>query len=79
MNGGTVPLRYFPSMWRIKDWSNIQQITSTKKPNIDKNIMMETLSEEFKPLGLENYEFQNRQNKKMNWTFSHVQPINIPI
>ena len=28
---------------------------------------------------LEIYEFENRQNKNNNWTFSHVQPINTPI
>ena len=28
-----VALRYFPSMWRIKNWSNKEQINFTHKPN----------------------------------------------
>ena len=40
---------------------------------------MKALSEEFKPIGMRNYEFENRQNKNTNWIFSHVQQINISV
>ena len=72
-------LRYFPSMRRIKNWSNKQQMSSTKSPLCLINILIKTLSEEFKPVVLESYEFEKRQNKHSNWTLSHIQPIDIPI
>ena len=40
---------------------------------------METLSEHFKPVILESYDFQKRKIKNNNWTVSHVRPINTPI
>ena len=40
---------------------------------------MEILSEEPKPIALENYEFENRQNMHIDWNFSHGQPVNNPI
>ena len=40
---------------------------------------METLSKEFIPIALEIFEFENRHNKNINWTFSNVQPIENPI
>ena len=45
---------------------------------IGKKVSTETLSEEVKPVAFENYEFETLQ-KRINWTFSHVQPINILI
>ena len=33
-----------------------------KSPNLTKQMLMETLSEDFEPLALEIYEFENRQN-----------------
>ena len=38
---GAVALRNFPSMWRIKNWSNKQQIIFTHKPNLTRNISMQ--------------------------------------
>ena len=67
------------SMGRIKDRSNIQQITFTKMPIINKNVSTEASAAEFKPVALENYEFENRQNTISDWTFPHVRPINIPL
>ena len=40
---------------------------------------MWTLWEEFKPVALENCDFENRHIKNINRTFSHVQSMNIPI
>ena len=72
-------MRYFPSMWRIKNWSNKQQIILTNQPNLTKNISMETLSKEFKPIALDINQFDNQHIKNINWNFLHVQLINIPI
>ena len=44
-------------MGRKKFCSETHQFFSEKKPVIDKKVSMETLSEEFKPVALENYEF----------------------
>ena len=58
----------------------IEHITShLKEPIIEKYTWREILSDEFKPIAVEKYEFENRQNRKINWTYSHVQLINIPI
>ena len=40
---------------------------------------METLSREIEPMAKKNYEFERRQKKDVNWTFSDVQPRNNPI
>ena len=76
---GAVALRYSPSMWRIKNWLNIQQMVFTNNPVLAKIISIKTLSEEFKPIAFENYEFETRPNKTTNGTFCHVQPSNIRI
>ena len=68
-----------PPMWHNKNWSNIQQITSTNNQKLTNNISIETVSKEIMPTALETYGFENRHNKIINWTFSHVQSINIPI
>ena len=44
----SVALRYFPSMWKK------QQYILAHKSNLTRNISMETLSKEFKPIFLEN-------------------------
>ena len=44
---GAVALRYFPFMWRIKNWSNKQQIIFTERPELNKNISVETSLNEF--------------------------------
>ena len=63
-----------------KYWSKIQiEISKITQNWPKKNILMETLSEKFKPIVLENCEFENRQNEQTKWTFSNVQPISIPI
>ena len=79
MTRGAVILRHFSSMRRRNDWLNVQQIIFTNKLIIVKKISVETLSEEFKPVVLVNCEGKIWQNKNINWTFSHVQPFNIPI
>ena len=78
-NKGGVALRYFPSKWRIKIWSNKQQIIFTKRPKLTKNISIQTLSKEFKPIALEVNQLENRHTKNINWAFLHVQLLNIPI
>ena len=40
---------------------------------------METLSEEFEPVALENYEFQDRPNMNVKWNPLHFRTIKIPI
>ena len=50
------------------------------KPNcLKKKFWTETLTEEFQPVALENYEFENRQNNSIYKTFLHFWPIGIPI
>ena len=49
-----------------------------KKPKIDKKISTVTLSEEFKPVALENFGFNNWQQKKNNWIFLPCQPLKTP-
>ena len=49
-----------------------------KKNKFDRKISMETLSEVFKPVASENYEFEKREDKNIKWTYSHVQLINFP-
>ena len=44
-----------------------------------KNISREILSKEFKPTALEINQFENRHTNNVNWTFLHVQLINIPV
>ena len=39
---------------------------------------METWSEDFRLVALEDYEFESRQNKNNSGTISHVQLVNIP-
>ena len=56
-------------MERMKDSLNKQQITIKNRPIVDENISTESLSQEFKPVALEKYEFENRQTNKINWTF----------
>ena len=51
----------------------------THKPNLSKKILMEILSRELKPIALEIIQFENRHTNNINWTFLHVQLINIPI
>ena len=76
---GVVALLYFPTLGCTKDWSIILQITFTEKPIIEKKISTEPLSEDLKPVGLENHEFENRQNMNIFWIFSHLRPIKITI
>ena len=45
-----------------KGWSNIQQITFNEKPIIDKKIPTQFLSEDFEPVALEFFGFENREN-----------------
>ena len=40
---------------------------------------MESLTEEFKLVTLENYEFETRRKNNINWTFLHFWPIKNPI
>ena len=40
-------------------------------------ISMETLSEEFKPITSEIYQFENQQSTSAKWSFSHVESIYI--
>ena len=63
---GAVALRYFPLLWRIKTWSNKQQTNLTHKPNLTKNISMEILSKELKPIALEINQFENRHTNNIN-------------
>ena len=62
-----------------KHWSNTHQITSKKEPVIDKKVSIEKLSEEFKPVALENYEFEDRRNKNIKKILLHFRIIKIPI
>ena len=72
-------LKFFPSMWLIKNWSDKQQIIFTHKQKLNKNVSMEILMKKFKAIALKNNQFGNRQNNNIDWTFLHVQLINIPI
>ena len=63
---GAVALRYFTPRWRITKWSNKQQISFTHKPNLTKNISMEILSKQFKPINLEINQFENRHTNLIN-------------
>ena len=45
-----------------KKWSNKQQIIFTNKPNLTKNISMETLSKRFKPIASEFIQFRLTKN-----------------
>ena len=56
-----------------------KKITLTNNPILPHKIAIKALSEAFKPITLEKYEFKNRQNNITNWVFEHVQLINIPI
>ena len=56
-----------------KDWSNKQQIIN------DKKILAEFLAEKFELVDSKNFGFKNHQNKKINRTFPHSRPIQIPI
>ena len=40
----------------------------------DRNILMETLSKEFKPETSENYELENQQNRNISLTFDIFGP-----
>ena len=40
---------------------------------------MEILSKEFKPIALENNQFEDWHTDNINWPFLHGQLINIPI
>ena len=62
-----------------KTWSIIQQITFTNNPMLTEIILMEILTEEFKPIASEIYEFGSRRNESTSWTFWHVQSTSIPI
>ena len=44
-----------------------------------KNILMETLSKEFIPLSYDIFDSEKRHYRILKWTFSHVQPMNLPI
>ena len=74
-----VALPYFLSKWRIENWSNTQINIFTQQPHLIKNISMEILSKEFKPIPLEINQFENRQTNIICWKFLHVQLINILI
>ena len=65
--------------WGTKkiDWTYNKSLL--ERTVTDKKISLLTLLEKVKLVALENNEFQNWQNEKINWTFSHVRPINIPI
>ena len=65
--------------WRIKNWSNKKQIIFTNKPKLTKSISMETLSTKFEPNVLEINQLEHRHTKEINWTFLHIQLMNIPI
>ena len=56
-------------MWRIKRWSKKQQIIFAHKPNLPKNISMDILSKEFKPIALEVIQFENRHTNNIICTF----------
>ena len=60
--------------WLIehKKWILQQKTFLTKK------FSMETLTEKFRPVAFEIYEFENRQLNKINWTLSHFRLISIP-
>ena len=62
-------MRYFPSRWLIKNWSNKQQIVFTNNSNLTKNNSIEILSAEFKLIALEIIQFENRHTNNNNWTF----------
>ena len=47
-------------------------------PNVTRNISNEILSKELKSTALEFNQFENRHTNNINWTFLHVQLINIP-
>ena len=47
-------------------------------PKFTVNILTETLLKEFIPTPWSIFEFENRRKRIIIWTFSHVQPINIP-
>ena len=51
---------------------------NTHKPNLTRNISMDILLKELKPIALEVNHLENRRTKNNNWTISHVQFINIP-
>ena len=69
MTRGAVARRYFPSRWRIKKWSNKQQIIFKNKPKLTKSILMDILSKEFKPIAFEINQLENRHTKNIIWTF----------
>ena len=50
-----------------------------KNPILTKNISMETLSKEFKPITLEKHEFENPKNRNNNQAILPVPPTKIPI
>ena len=65
-------------MGREKYWLNTLQIAS-EKTVIHKKFSTVTLLQEFKPVALENYEFEDRRNINIKWTLSHFRTIKIPI
>ena len=58
---------------------NIQQLTCTEKHFFNKTISKEILSEQLKPVALDNGQFENRQNIKIIWILLHFAPIKSPI
>ena len=66
-------------MGRIKYWSNTLQISSRKTPVFDKYVSMMTLSEELKPVGLENQEVWVRRHINFKWNLLQFWTIKCPI
>ena len=65
----------------FKDGAKIDR-TSTetvlKKTNSVEVILTDIFSEEFKPADLWSFEFEDRQNAKIKWTFSRLWPNEVP-
>ena len=76
---GAVALRYFPSSGALRIDRVYNKLLLQKNQILTKNISIETWSKEFIPIALEIYKFESRHSESINWTFSHVQPINNPI
>ena len=65
-------------MGRKKIRSNIQQIPFTKKTIVDKK-STGIFSEEFELVAIQNFGFDNRQNKNNNCTSTHSRPTKITV
>ena len=49
-----------------------------KKTILKQNFLTKTLTEEFKPVALQNCEIKNRQNNNISWTPPHFWLFKIP-